>query len=251
MDAPQSPLQRTSLRDQLSQRLEQMILRHDVAAGDRLPSERDLVERWRVSRAVVRNAIRTLESKGLVEVRQGVGAVVQGDVREAFARSLELLIQRGNYSLSEMMYLRTALELEAARLAAQRATEEDLQCMDTALNEFETAVRAGDIERVIEADRAFHLHLIAAAHNDPLMDLIAPIVRSFLTRTIILTPLKWDDTRLQNVQEHRRILDGVRARDPEEAARWMRMTLDRSNIHHGGAGANAGDQNPPEEYNRL
>ena len=212
-----------------------MILRHDIAAGERLPSERDLVEQWGVSRAVVRDAIRTLESKGLVEVRQGVGAVVQGDVRDAFARALELLIERGNYRLSELMHLRAALEQEAARLAAQRATEEDLQRMDAALTEFEAAAKASDMQHIIEADRAFHLCLIAATHNEPLMDLIAPIVRSFMARTIISTT-RSSETRLQNVSEHRRIWDGVRARDPEEAARWMRMTLDRSQIHQSDAG---------------
>jgi len=229
MNVPNAPLQRTSLRDQLSQRLEQMILRGEISPGAHLPSERELVEQWGVSRAVVRDAIRILESKGLVEVRHGVGAVVKEDVREAFARALELL-ERGNYRLSELMRLRTVLEVEAARLAAERATPADLERMEADLERFSAAVQAGDVANVVEADRAFHLHLIEATRTEPLMDIIAPIVRCFMARTLFMAESKDTESRTRNVEEHRQILDGIRAGDPEKAAHWMRVTLERSDV---------------------
>jgi DNA-binding FadR family transcriptional regulator len=219
-----APLQRLSLRDQLSQRLEQMILSHEIPAGAHLPSEREMVEKWSVSRAIVRDAIRILESKGLVEVRQGVGAVVTGDVREAFGRALELLIERGNYRLSDLMRLRMALEAEAAGLAAQNATAEDLAQMEAILGDYDGALEAGDYAGVVQVDRAFHLRLIESTHMQPLIDLIAPIVHCFVAKTLVFMP-QWTHPRQSDAGDHHKVYASIKARNPEEAMRQMRLAL--------------------------
>jgi len=219
------PLQRVSLRDQLAQRLEQMILSHQILAGSLLPSERELAERWGVSRSVVRDAIRTLESKGLVEVRHGVGAAVTDDARAAFAGALKLLIERGQYPLSELMRLRIELEVAVARFAAQAAKEEDLVELDRHLTEYEDALRAGDIGRVVEADTAFHLRLLASTYNRPLIDLVAPLVTYVLTRTLTSFAAGQARPKLEDNAKHREIYSCVAARDAEGAARWMRIAL--------------------------
>jgi len=220
----QGPLQRVSLREQLTGRLEQMILSGDIPAGATLPSEREMVEQWSVSRSVVRDAIRTVESKGLIEVRHGVGAVVTHDVQDAFASALELLIERGQYSPSELLEFRVVLEAEAAKLAAQNATEDDLEAMNRALEEHLEAARDGDASRIVEADRAFHVHMIEATHNRPLIDLVAPLVQILLAKTIIVfpssRPLHEDDNA-----KHRNAYECIKAGDAEGSAHWVRVTF--------------------------
>mgnify|MGYP005860914267 CR=1 FL=1 len=218
------PLHRVSLREQLTQRLEEMILRGEIAAGDMLPSERDMVEQWGVSRSVVRDAIRTLESKGLVTVQHGVGATVKHDVRETLVNSLELLVELHAYRISELLELRVMLESEAARLAAQRATPEDLEGMDRALQAHLQAIREGDLSRVAEADRQFHLCLIRASHNRPLLDLLAPLVRLLLQKTVRAIRERCSVYESDNTK-HRKVYESIKAGDDEAAAEWIRITF--------------------------
>lgn len=223
----QSPLARVSLREQLTQRLEQMILTGEFSPGSTLPSEREMVEQWNVSRSVVRDAIRTVESKGLIEVRQGIGAVVKDDVRDAFAGALDLLIERGYYKTTELLQLRVMIETEVAKLAAKNATPEDLILMEKALNDHLHAVHADDSAGLVEADRAFHSQVIAATHNRPLIDLFAPFVHHLIVKTVV--SFKYDRLRHENDNvKHRKVYEAIKAGDAEEAARWLAVTFEDS-----------------------
>ena len=222
----QGPLQRVSLREQLTQRLEQMILSGDIPAGATLPSEREMVEQWSVSRSVVRDAIRTVESKGLIEVRHGVGAVVTHDVQDAFVNALGLLIERGEYRPTELLEFRVVLETEAAKLAAQNATEDDLRAMDRHLKEYWAAARAGDVALVAEADRAFHVCMIEATHNRPLIDLLAPLVQILLVKTVITFGSDISGNAHEDSSaKHRNAYECIKAGDADGAAHWIRVTF--------------------------
>lgn len=229
MTKSDEPLRRVSLRDQLSQRLEQMVLAGEILPGDTLPSEREMMNRWGISRTVVRDAIRTLESRGLVQVRQGVGAVVTSDVQEAFASMLALLIERGEYRLSELMMLRMALEDGICELATQFATKEDLETMAQLLQANLQAIRDGDLTRAEELHWQFHLCLIESTHNRPLIDLIAPLFHHFLKKTSplhqILSPSISLETELEDNARHRGIFECIKAGDAEGAARRLREEL--------------------------
>ena len=224
MNEPQGPLYRVSLREQLTQRLEQMILTGEIPAGATLPSEREMVEQWNISRSVVRDAIRTVESKGLVEVRQGIGAVVKDDVRDAFANALDLLIERGHYRLSELLQLRVMIECEVAKLAAENATAEDLKLMEEALDEHLLAARAGDAGGIVKADRAFHRRVIEATHNRPLIDLFAPFVHHLIARTVISFKVNMPRHEGDNTK-HRKVFDAIKAGDAEAASHWLKVTF--------------------------
>ena len=223
----QSPLARVSLREQLTQRLEQMILTGEISPGSTLPSEREMVEQWNVSRSVVRDAIRTVESKGLVEVRQGIGAVVKDNVRDAFANALNLLIERGHYEVLELLQLRVMIETGVAKLAAQNATPEDLGIMEQALTEHLQAVYEDNVSGIVEADRAFHVQVIEATHNRPLIDLFAPFVHHLIVKTVV--SFKYDSLRHEEDNaKHRKVFDAIKAGDAEDAAYWLSVTFQDS-----------------------
>jgi DNA-binding FadR family transcriptional regulator len=183
-----------------------------------------MVEQWSVSRSVVRDAIRTVESKGLVEVRQGIGAVVKDDVRDAFARALDLLIERGQYHLLELLQLRVLIEAQVARLAAQNATPRDLDLIEQALDRHLKAVQNNDVSGMVEADRSFHVRVIQATHNRPLIDLFAPFVHHLIVKTVV--SVNYDRARHEEDNaKHRRVFEAIKASDPDEAARWLSVTF--------------------------
>jgi len=218
-------LQRVSLRDQLTQRLERMILAGEIPPGDTLLSEREMMERWEISRTVVRDAIRTLESRGLGEGRHGVGAVVTSDVHAALVKMLDLLIERGGYRLSELVTLRMALEDAACKLATQFATKEDLKAMNRLLRANVQAMRDGDLARAEELHRQFHLRLIESTHNQPFVDLIAPLYHHFLAKTLESIMRLSLRERHERHTTHWEALERMKAGDAEGAARYLQEDL--------------------------
>jgi GntR family transcriptional regulator, transcriptional repressor for pyruvate dehydrogenase complex len=221
MQEYRTKLRRKGLRDQLVEHLEETILRHEIAVGAALPSEREMMETWGVSASVVRGAIRTLESRGLVEVRHGIGAIVKADIHEAFDAALGLLIRRDNYQLSELMPARMAIEAEAAIMATQHAVEHDFLTMEQILGDYLQAASEGDFVRARDMDRAFHLSIIEATHNRPFIHLVAPLVRYFLDNTLLLPPYGGTEG-VNDVAAHRVVYEAIRTRDGQRAAQLLR-----------------------------
>src|SRR5215210_1461657 len=121
--------------------IEALILRGDLPRGQRLPTETELGEVLGVSRSVVRDAVRMLVARGLLEVRQGHGTVVAPPSDEAFSNALLGLLMRSGATMGDVTEARTALETQLAPLIAQNATDEDLRRMEARLEEMAAAVR--------------------------------------------------------------------------------------------------------------
>ncbi|HIE30430.1 TPA: FadR family transcriptional regulator [Candidatus Poribacteria bacterium] len=115
----------------------------------------DGAKQFNVSRTAVRGAIKIPSAKGLVKVRQGSGAVVNGDFNEAVTESLRFVMYQMKTTFSELMEARRTLEVEIAGIAAERATEEDLIKLRQTLNIGEREVE--DLESYVELDVQFHL----------------------------------------------------------------------------------------------
>jgi DNA-binding FadR family transcriptional regulator len=143
------------------------------AAGQMLPREVDLAEEFDVSRGVARETIRAMEERGLIAVKHGKGATVNRpehwDVFDPDVLAATLQTERGSEVLAEYLECRRILEVEAAGIAAQRATSKDVGRLEKALERMEeTAARPHSQaveERFHEADIAFHQALIAATGN--------------------------------------------------------------------------------------
>jgi GntR family transcriptional repressor for pyruvate dehydrogenase complex len=143
-----------------------LIVTEVFRAGEKLPGERKLAERLGVSRTVVREAVRVLSARGLVEVKAGCGTYVREPSPDDAAAPIELLLKlRKCPGFFDNLYeIRHTIEIEIAGLAAERATEEDHVAMENVIEGM--AAHIDDLEQFVQYDLAFRSALAAATHND-------------------------------------------------------------------------------------
>jgi DNA-binding FadR family transcriptional regulator len=218
------PVDRTSVVDSVIEQLEGLIF-GGLEPGEALPSEGELAAALGVSRLTVREATRTLEARGLLEIRQGrrprVAAPNGGLVGDFF----KIAVRRDPRALLDLLDVRRALEVHIAVLAARRATKGDIADMEMSINVMRAA--GDESEAFHAADVRFHENLAAASGNRMLVFLIEAFA----------DPLR--ESRLRSfaghrargggiedvIQQHQAILDAVKARSPKAAADAMRDHL--------------------------
>src|SRR6266849_10188215 len=146
------------LYEQIVQQVEDSILKGQLKPGDQLPAERDLAQRLGVSRTAVREAVKTLREKGLVEAYSGRGTFITDGTSQAARQSFDLMVKVGQQEGSpHLAELRLILEPGIAALAADRVKDEDVAAMREAVEVMERSQK--DPEAYIEADLDFHLAL--------------------------------------------------------------------------------------------
>lgn len=238
-------LQREKLHEQIAERIQQLIACDSLRPGAKLPGERELAERLGVSRTVVREAIRVLNVKGLVKVKPGCGSYVQALSPKDAAASMELFLklQQASRSLQHIHEVRSMIELEAASLAAVRATGQDCAAIQAAVEDMEMARDCP--ERYVRSDLAFHAAIAAATHNDLFTVLLSPIAD--LMAKVIQVAFQVPGAAEDGLAAHRDILAQIRARDPDRAKEAMRCHLDHVKALVEGIGKQA--QEEIEEIN--
>jgi DNA-binding FadR family transcriptional regulator len=195
--------------------IEEAIRRGDFASGERLPSERELVETFGVSRVSVREAIRSLEGLGLLRVYQGRGAFVT-DRRSGFGEPIARWLEIHRDEILELLDVRAALDGFAAECAVRRDDAEHAAAIVVAEHAFARAVDDGaETAELVALDIDFHLAIADAAGNGLLYDLLSD-VHLYLAeaRHAVLAP---EGRPAQSAAEHGRIRDAVVARDAEAA----------------------------------
>src|SRR6266849_492188 len=218
-------LVRTSrLYEQIVQQIEESILKGALKPGDQLPAERDLAQRFGVSRTAVREAVKALREKGLVEAYSGRGTFITDGTSQAVRQSLDLMVKIGQPEGSQYLAeLRAILEPEIAALAAARAQESDLATMREAVAVMDRAGR--DPDAYIEADLDFHLSLAEAAANPLILSLIDSIVGLLREQRLRIFKVEGGPERGQF--HHKRILEAMEQRDPEKVRDAMRAHLEQ------------------------
>jgi GntR family transcriptional repressor for pyruvate dehydrogenase complex len=209
-------VRRQGVHEGILSQLRQLVSAGQFKPGDRLPSERELSGKFRVSRASVREAIRALESLGLVEIRIGAGTYVASPVHTLLSPLASVTLQQRDVLL-DIFEARKTIEPEIAAFAARRAGSEEIQRMEEVLVEQERQIASGDTG--VEADTAFHALLAQAAKNKVFLKLNEAIVDSlYETRERSLTI---GGRPARSLEGHREILRAVQARNPARARRAM------------------------------
>jgi GntR family transcriptional repressor for pyruvate dehydrogenase complex len=215
-------VQTSRLYEQIVLQIEESIRSAVLKEGDRLPAERELALQFGVSRTAVREAVKALIEKGLVEAHPGRGTFITNGTSHSIQQTLDRVIKvglpEGTATLAEV---RGILEPEIAALAATRATEEDLFAMREAISVMEEARQ--DADAFIEADLDFHLALAEAAANPLILSLIDSIVG--LLREQRLRIFYVDGGPERGQYHHKRILEAVEHRDSQGAREAMRAHL--------------------------
>jgi len=213
------------------QRIGRRIVTGEIPPGEILPEQGELSRLMSVSRTVVREATRVLTAKGLVESRPKRGTVVQPrsswHILDSDVLNWQSEAGPDEAFLRSVFEIRTIVEPGAARLAAERADEDDLQAIKTA---FEAMGRDGHGSEYLRADVVFHGMLVAATHNDYLIQLVGtfgPAFQAGLRATIDET-WAWSDFLEFSLPLHQAVLDSLLARDPERAHDAMQALVEGS-----------------------
>jgi GntR family transcriptional regulator, transcriptional repressor for pyruvate dehydrogenase complex len=190
--------------------------------GDTFPTERELTESFKVGRSSVREGLRMLESRGVIR-SVGNGTFVVAELRSPLNRSLALLLSLEEGNLRELYELRRMLEGEAAALAAARRSDEDLASMAAAVEDM--AQGLDDRDAYASADVRFHVAVAAATGNRVALHAMHAI-RELLERALEQV-YGIPGSASRSLEQHREILDAIRAGDAEEARGRMRRHLTR------------------------
>ena len=219
-----TPIQSAKVFEQVAVQIETRILRGELRSGDRLPTERELAEQFHVSRTAVREAMKILAQKGLVDMRPGRGTIVIDGAHEAMQDSIGLVmrLKLGEVGGSDnLVEVRGILETEIAALAAVRATEKEIAAMREAIATMDENLNNADA--FIAADNRFHEALAQATQNALIMILINSIVNLLSEQRKQVFQVEGGPQRGQI--HHKRILDNVIRREPEAARAAMRSHL--------------------------
>jgi GntR family transcriptional repressor for pyruvate dehydrogenase complex len=201
---------------QVREQLEQAIRRGDYLPGDRLPSERELSELFGVSRVSVREALRSLEALGFVEVRQGYGTVVLDPASRA-SRDLRRWVELNRDEALDLLLVRGALDELAAGEAARRQDEVAMAAMRRAHEAFAGAAEEQEpIDRLRELDIAFHIAVARASGSELLANLLTDLHDHLAeSRSVGFRP---PDRPRRSAQEHAAIVEAIESGDRAAAA---------------------------------
>lgn len=206
----------TSRGEQIADAIADLIVGGSIAPGERLPSEVRLADDYSASRAVVREAIQRLQTRGLVRTRTGSGSYALTPPAEGGDGWLQAT---GSAERVELHAFRTAIEQEAAALAARHRTEDDLAALDAALDRLASASLPAE---TVEADFALHRAIAIASHNRYLGEMLTRLGAT----TIVLPHARLTEAVAATViAEHRHVVGAIRASDPVTAAAAMRAHL--------------------------
>ena len=221
---------RVKVVDEIIESLRQDIVTRRLRDGDRLPSERELSERYGVSQPTVREAIRALETLGLVNVLHGSGSFVRSRGDYALASALQTLVQLHSVGVMDVLAVRHVLGRFSVQLAASNATDEDLEALGAAYRRLDDTAGMTDLDEVIGSIVEYQRILSSASHSALLQSLEAFLV-ALLTevqvKSLADNGVRFWCLRAAEFQPHRlAILQALRARDVERAQKAMSGYLD-------------------------
>lgn len=213
------------LTERTELQLEELIVGGSLSPGDRLPSERDLGEQLGVSKTVVREAIRSLSAKGLVDVRAGSGTYIRGFDGSVMSGHMNLLLRSGKMAAEDIHEVRQALEVRIAGRAAERAEPRDIESLEETI----TALKAPGMTAITfaETDVAFHRRLATAARN-PLFSMLAMAINDVMIEVRLRAYDRGPEAVERALDHHTLILASVRRKDVEGTRRAMELHLDYS-----------------------
>lgn len=209
------------LVEQVQRGIEELIINKEYDDSRFLPSEGELCKRFDVSRATVREAVRSMEVRGFVKRLHGKGIVVVDNSVSVLTQTLSDVIQRGDSTIIDLIEVRNVIEVEAARMAAGRADEQDLAKMEECLSFMEQAEEMD--EQYYRSDLAFHLAMVEASKNV----VLAAIIRSFepLLKDVIVASSQQEVCIERRYGYHRAIFEGISNRDEKAAAEAVKRHL--------------------------
>ncbi len=226
--SPFEPVGHESIADAVVDQIESMIVDGILKEGRKLPSERELAEAMGVSRPKLREALQTLENRGLVNVRHGEGTFVASLTGRAMSPALLSLYARHGRAFYDYLEYRREQEAFACRLAAERATQSDKERLSEIIAEMQKAWEDDDIEASQETDLRLHVAVVDASQNTTLIHMMASVYD--LTRQGVFYNRRFlrtmDGTGIKLLEQHKEITQAIIDGDPDRAEAAARAHMD-------------------------
>jgi GntR family transcriptional regulator, transcriptional repressor for pyruvate dehydrogenase complex len=214
-------IRRKKVYEEVAEQIERLILKK-LKPGDKLPSERDLVQMLQVSSSSIRDAIRGLELAGVVEPRQGAGTIIREIPAESFVNPLADALKHRRERVSELLDFRKMLEPPLAARAATHASAEEISEMEEILRRQERWQAQG--EPAISEDAEFHYTIALSSGNSVVLKVIDTIMD--LLRDTRERSLQVEGRLQKSLAGHRRILAAIKCHDAEAAGAAMRRHIE-------------------------
>jgi GntR family transcriptional repressor for pyruvate dehydrogenase complex len=220
-----SPIKAGRLSDIIGEEIRERLSRGELRPGDKLPSERDLAAQFRVSRNAVREALRMLEMNGVVRLMKGAkgGAFIGNGDAEALAIGLKDLLNLRGITIEQLTESRIWLAEIVTRVAVERASDAEIDLLETNVDDAERSFRQGDIERKLALQIEFH-NIMARITQNPVLIVIVASVMALMHQVALTVGPEDNDLSLKS---RRRFLAHVRARDAAKAVAEMTDHLEQ------------------------
>ncbi len=216
-------IKKTRIYEEVVSQVHDLIRQERFKAGDQLPSERDLAETFKVSRTSVREALRALETQGLVVSKTGMGTFVADLPIESLVAPLATMLIEGKNALADIFEMRKVIEPQIASLAAQRATQKDIERMKKILGKQREQVEKGATG--VLADSEFHFAIGQATQNQALERLVFGLmdILSHCREESLQTPGRSQ----ASLESHQEILSAIEKHNSEQAHEAMLQHIEQ------------------------
>lgn len=222
------PVDHQKTADAVVEQIEDLILKGVLQSGDRLPAERDLAEQLSVSRPVLRDALKLLEERQLIEARRGGGTFVADLIGPIFSEAVVQLIARHPDAVKDYFEFRRGIEAQAAALAATRAAPSDLSRLEEIIRQMQEAHEAEDLPAEARLDVAFHHAVGEAAHNVVMLHTLRSCYRLLENGVFYNRGRLYHhpSARVELLAQHKAIAGAIRAGDADAARRASEDHID-------------------------
>ena len=195
-----------------------LVKRSELKPGDKLPPERELAEKLSISRGSLREAFRVLESRGFIKSKPGGGRYIREIRKNGYSNTENIILSLEKSSILELLEAREIFEVKIVELAAQRATLEDIEIIEEALNKMNQEDGLKDDTKT-ESDTEFHLAIARASHNFVFTNIIQ-LYLDLLKETRGKT-WKIPGRREEQLEEHQKIFQAIKEHDSKKAGEAM------------------------------
>jgi len=219
---PFRPVKNEKISDRIVRQIKGAIVQGTMKPGDRLPPERELVERFKASRISVREALKSLETSGLLTIKPGPGVFVTEVNSKSLANSLSSILRIKKVSMNELTEARMVLEPNIMRLACERRNPEDLQRLKENIKEAHTIIQSNISARVKNIE--FHSILAESTHNAVLaltMKTMLDVLQD-ISSEIVDNSTKNIEISSHTVRYHKKILKALEEKDGQKVFKLMR-----------------------------
>ena len=217
--------EKTNICDRLVEVIQNKILTGEYKPGDRLPSENEFAESHGISRFSVREALKKLDSMGLITVQQGKGSYINTITPVSYMKPLLPMLMVSDHEIEQVLYARLPIEMQTANLAAQKAGPEHISRLVELMRQMELALYNDNQDEYNDLDLKYHM-CIAEASGNPILYEILDILHDLLNKQIIRT--SGSASRNRSIKRHRMLLDAIENGESNLASEIMRLHIEDS-----------------------